>query len=198
MARTAWSVDGHRLEYLGRGALLVPGGLLIDGVKDEQCRVKLSRPDYEFWVGRRRLVLKTLGDGGELWSGQRVIAPSEQHVVPVPAPAEAKCAQHADAGATIACARCGTFACAHCEGPDGTHCASCLPGTPLADSDEPAGPAAALREFGGPIGKVIALADSQLERHVASLSRRRWIRLAVYGSIAVAVIWWIASKAPSA
>lgn len=66
MARLAWSVDGHRIEYLGRGALLVPGGLLIDEVKDEDCRVKVSRPDYEFWLGRRRLVLKTLGEHGEL------------------------------------------------------------------------------------------------------------------------------------
>ena len=45
MARFAWSVDGHRIEFLGRAALLVRGGLRIDGTLDETCRVKAARPD---------------------------------------------------------------------------------------------------------------------------------------------------------
>lgn len=196
MARLAWSVDGHRIEYLGRGALLVPGGLLIDGVKDEECRVKVSRPDYEFWLGRRRLVLKTVGEHGELWNAGLLIAPSAQHVAKVPAPAEARCAQHPEDPAVIACAQCGAFACSPCEAPDGTHCAACRPGETERGTDEPAGPAAALALFGGPVGEAIHLADSLLDTHVRSARRRRRIRLAVVGAIGLATLLWLASLAP--
>ena len=88
MARTGWSVDGRRIEYLGRRAsLLSEAGLLIDGVKDEECGVKHCRPDYEFFLGGRRLVLKTIGlchqrpKGHAAGPGQdrRVVEPGAAH-----------------------------------------------------------------------------------------------------------------------
>ena len=138
MARTGWSVDGRRIEYLGREA-----GLSIDGLKDEECRVKHSRPDFEFFVAGRRLVLKTIGDGtGELWSRGLLIPPTQ-------APAT-----HARA----ACARCGVLFCGECEAPEGTHCVTCLPTISEADETrqvlEAAGPAQALALFGGLAGQV--------------------------------------------
>ena len=195
MARIAWSVDGHRLEYLGRGSMFSPGGLLIDGAKDEECRVKLSRPDYEFWLGKRRLVLKTLGDSSELLTRNLLITPSAKHVAQVPAPGEARCSKHPEAPATIACARCGTFSCSPCEGPDGTHCAACQPGSAESGSHTAAGPAAALRDFGGLVGEAVFVADAQLDR-VASPHRARWIRIVLYGSILLGLIALLATLAP--
>ena len=71
-----------------------------------------------------------------------------------------------------------------------------LPGASPVESNEPAGPAAALYQFGGPLGKAVALADSQLDEHVASPERRRWIRGVIYGSILLGLIGLIASLAP--
>lgn len=203
MAPTGWSVDGHRLEYFGRRATLFSkAGLTIDGAEDAECRVKHSRPDYEFFLGNRRLVLKTIGERtGELWSRGLLIPPTAQHVPLQPAPGGSVCAQHASNPARGACARCGVFFCAECEGPDGTHCASCLPTISEADESRrvlaAAGPAQAVALFGGHVGKVIAVVDSQIEQRVQEPRHRRWIRLLVFGSIAAALAWWLLSHTHS-
>lgn len=114
----------------------------------------------------------------------------------VAAPAEATCTQHPLEPAAIVCAQCGVIACARCEAPDGTHCAACRPGEAEIGTDEPAGPAAALALFGGPVGEAIHLADSLLDTHVRSARRRRRIRLVVLGSIALAMLSLLASLAP--
>src|SRR5579872_1797081 len=67
--RQGWSVHGHWNEF-GRGRLF------IDGTRDESCRVKFNRPNHEFKVEGRRLVLKTTGGIGELWSRNILIPPS--------------------------------------------------------------------------------------------------------------------------
>jgi hypothetical protein len=43
-----------------------------------------------------------------------------------PAPANARCATHADAAATLICSRCGAFMCASCGAADGSRCATCF------------------------------------------------------------------------
>jgi hypothetical protein len=77
-------------------------------------------------VGARRVVLKTVGDFGELWCRGILIPQTKQHVPKVVAPEGGMCAKHASVAATIACAKCGTFACAECEAVDATHCAACM------------------------------------------------------------------------
>jgi len=115
----AWSVESHRVEYEG-------GRVCVDGVRDDTWRRKFNRPDYEFKVGSRRLVLKTVGDGGELWCRGILIPTSKTHTARISGSPGSMCGRHGDRPATIACARCGTFACIECEAVDGTQCVSCM------------------------------------------------------------------------
>jgi hypothetical protein len=115
----AWSVENHRIEYKG-------GRVSLDGMPDETWRRKFNRPDHEFKVGSRRLVLKTVGGGGELWCRGILIPTSKQHIARISSPPGSFCGRHADKPAAIACAKCGTFSCLECEAVDGTHCVTCM------------------------------------------------------------------------
>jgi hypothetical protein len=200
-----WSVGGQRLEYFGRGTGLLnfgAKGLTIDGRPDEACRVKHSRPDYDFRVGERRLVLKTLGEHhAELWSRGLLIPPTAQHVARQAAPPDAVCGLHASAPASLVCSRCGGFVCTDCEGVDGTHCAKCLPTLSAAELSrqvlEGAGPREALALFGGLAGKTLAAADQQLEKRVKSPTHQWWIRALVIGAALAGLLWMLASRTHS-
>lgn len=136
----AWSVDNHRVEWVGGqvglfgSAAHLRGKLFIDGVRDETCQVKFNRPNHELKVGSRHLVLKTNGFEGDLWCRGVMIPPTAEHVGTLVAPAGSSCAKHPEAAASIACAKCGTFACHACEGVDATHCAACMCGVTEAEA----------------------------------------------------------------
>jgi hypothetical protein len=197
----AWSVDGHRIEFQPGMGMLRPPRLTIDGIVDETCRVKFSRPNHEFKVGPRRLVLKTNGGFGELWSKRLLVPPSRDLIEVQPAPSDAKCARHLEAPATFACAHCGSFVCAQCEACDGTHCRNCVPIVTEEDVSRmvlaSAGPMQALALFGGPAGKILGFAADvsarQIDRHVDSPGQRSFFKtllfLAVAAAFIAAIVW---------
>jgi hypothetical protein len=126
MAGIGWSVDGKRVE-LRAG---FPAGKLAVG-DDEPIKLS-TKGEWPVRLGKRTLTFKRtsgfMGPKNELFAGADLIPPTPKHVPRMLAPEGSLCAEHKETEATIACARCGSFSCEACAGPDGTHCRKCLAG----------------------------------------------------------------------
>ena len=158
MAGVGWSVDGKRLE-LRAG---FPAGKLAVG-DDEPIKLK-TKGEWPVQVGRKALTFKRtagfMGPKNELFAGAELIPPTPKHVARALAPEGSLCAKHKETPATIACARCGSFSCEACAGPDGTHCRTCLAGISAAAAKNAAAmaylaPVVAFGLLGGLLAAVI-------------------------------------------
>ncbi|MHB8877182.1 MAG: hypothetical protein ACYC8T_26085 [Myxococcaceae bacterium] len=122
-AAMGWSVDGKRVELR---AAFPAGKLSIDG---EETKLSASGV-WPVKVGKRTLTFKRtrgfMGPKNELFMGTDLVPATPKHVPQTLAPDGSLCAVHKEAAAAITCARCGSFTCEACSGPDLTHCRPCL------------------------------------------------------------------------
>ncbi len=190
-----WSVDGKRVEVR---AGFPAGKLVVDGGDELKLSAKGVWPVR---LGKRTLTLKRtaafLGPKTELFAGPELIPPTPAHVGQVLAPDGSLCARHREAAALITCARCGSFACEACAGPDRTHCRTCLEGL-AADAARKAAAAAYMAPvvvfgiggglLGALFGGVAGAAAVAIARKTESKALKLGAAVALYGVAAIAYI----------
>lgn len=202
----AWSIAGKRIEFRAG----FPAGKLVvadapKGAALHELKMK-TKGEWELPVdGRTYKVVRTAGMMGpkiDLFSARgELVPPSAKHVPPSPAPAGALCAAHAQVAAVSACARCGTFLCADCQGADLTHCRACLGGLEKAAKAEAAAmawfaPVVVFAATGGALGGLLGAAAGAATVAVVRKTEKTPVKLAAavafYGVAAVA---WIVAVA---
>lgn len=199
-----WSIAGKRIEFRAG----FPAGKLVvadapKGPALHELKMK-AKGEWELPVaGRTYRVVRAAGMMGpkiDLFSPRgELVPPSAKHLSPSPAPAGAVCATHAQAAAVSACARCGTFLCAECQGADLTHCRACLGGLEKAAKAEAAAmayfaPVLIFAVVGGLLGGLFGGAAGAAAVAVARKAEKTPVKIAAavafYGVAAVA--WIIA------
>ncbi len=188
-----WSVDGAWVEVTLR-ALVV--------TRDEHVAHRTFLGDQGEWPfpinGRAYRIarVKTFwGRVTELYSHDGGLVPETARFVDkVLAPAGSTCARHVDVAASVACARCGTFACAACLGPDVIHCRGCEERLFAEANDRPRegayfAPAALFVAAGGLVGGALGLgaaaASVAIARRVQNKPLRAVIAVGLYGLAAI-------------
>lgn len=129
-----WYIAGHRVEkrfslFGGRLVVLDAAGSLVAEVALEggsEWPLEVSGHTYKVVRRARPNAFGVREELLEIHAEDGSVLPRGQGAAEVrPAPADARCAVHADMPATVSCARCGGFACTACA-TNGAHCAACL------------------------------------------------------------------------